>query len=155
MQENARLTFRITLWRPWLLAVTPFLLVAIVPLFFVILTGDSTLIRGFLLLMAIAAGALLLLIGIVVQASRWHVDPTGIGGRNNMLIYHRLNWSEIDSVQPWLIPGYHYLQVNSRSKQWVFWVPLFFTDMPAFRAAVTYYAPPGNPLRRFLEEYPD
>lgn len=152
MQENARLTFHITFWRPWLLAVVPLLLVSIVPLLFVASTGNIALIGGFLIILAVTAGTLLLLIGLVTRVSRWHIDPGGIGGRNNMLIYHRLSWSEIDSVQPWLLPGYRYLQVNGGRKQGVFWLPLFLTDMPGFRTAVTYYAPPGNPLRRWLEE---
>ena len=100
MQQNTRLTFRITFWRSWLLAIIPLLLVTSIPLFFVILTGNIVLISRFLIGVAITAGALLLLIGITVRASRWHVDPDGIGGRNNYLIYHRLNWSDIESVEP-------------------------------------------------------
>jgi hypothetical protein len=34
----------------------------------------------------------------------------------------------------------------------MFWLPLFLTDMPGLRAAVARYAPPGNPLRRYLEQ---
>jgi hypothetical protein len=94
-----------------------------------------------------------LLIGLGVRAVRWHVDPNGIGGRNNWLVYHRLNWSEITSIEPWLIPGYRYLQVNGAGKRWAFWLPLFLTDMPGLRTAVARYAPPGNPLRRYLEEH--
>ena len=116
--------------------------------------GQLALARGVLLLLAGAAVALLLPIGLAVLVSRWHVDANGIGGRNNWLVYHRLEWSEIESVEPWLIPGYRYLQVNGVDKRWVFWLPLFFTDMPGFRAAVARYAAPENPVRRYLEEHP-
>src|SRR6266566_7766017 len=80
--------------------------------------------------------------------------PYGIGGRNNYLVYHRLDWSEIESVEPWLIPGYRYLQVNAVGKRRAFWLPLFLTDMPGLRSAVARYAPPGNPLRHYLEKHP-
>ena len=80
-------------------------------------------------------------------------EQDGIGGRNRLLVYHRLHWSEIESVEPWLIPGYRYLQVNGGGKRWAFWLPLFLTDMPGLRSAVACYAPPDNPLRRYLERH--
>src|SRR5262249_54874926 len=107
-----------------------------------------------LFVLAGVAVALLAPIGLVVWASRWHVDPHGIGGRNNALVYRRLEWTEIDSVEPWLIPGYPYLQVNGGGRRWAFWLPLFLTDMPGFRSAVARYAPSENPLRRYLERHP-
>src|SRR5688572_1152097 len=33
-------------------------------------------------------------------------DPDGIGGRNNWHVYRWLAWSDITSVEPWLIPSY-------------------------------------------------
>ena len=154
MGEQSRLTFRITLWRPWLLALTPLALLAALGVAFDVVGGKLAAAQAILLVFAGVAVALLLPIGFAVWASRWHVDPDGIGGPNNSLVYHRLNWSEIESVQPWLIPGYRYLQVNGVGKRWAFWLPLFLTDMPGLRSAVAQYAPPGNPLRRFLEKHP-
>jgi hypothetical protein len=154
MVEKSRLTFRITLWRPWLLAVTILAPLAALGLAISAVAGELAAASGILLGLAGVAVALLLQIGLAVRASRWHVDANGIGGRNNWLVYHRLDWSEIESVEPWSIPGYRYLQVNGVGKRWVFWLPLFFTDMPGFRSALARYAPPGNPLRRYLEEHP-
>ncbi len=154
MEEQVRLTFRITVWRPWVLAVTLLALLATVGVAISVVAGDRAATAGILLGCAGLALALLLLIGLVVWTSRWHVDPNGIGGRNNWLVYHRLAWSDIESVEPWLIPGYRYLQVNGGGKRWALWVPLFLTDMPRFRAAVARYAPPDNPLRRYLEQHP-
>jgi hypothetical protein len=154
MEEKSQLTFRITLWRPWLLAITPLALLAAVAVVPSVVMGNLANAAGFLLVLAGVAVVLLLPIGWVARVSRWHVDPDGIGGPNNQLVYHRLNWSEIASVQPWLIPGYRYVQVNAVGKRWAFWLPLFLTDMPRLRSAVARYAPPGNPLRRFLEEHP-
>ena len=154
MEEKSRLTFRITLWRPWLLALTPLALLAALGVAFDVVGGKLAAAQAILLVFAGVAVALLLPIGFAVWASRWHVDPDGIGGPNNSLVYHRLNWSEIESVQPWLIPGYRYLQINGVGKRWAFWLPLFLTDMPGLRSAVAQYAPPGNPLRRFLEKHP-
>ncbi len=154
MVEQSRLTFRITLWRPWLLAVTMLAPLAALGLAISAVAGELAAASGILLGLAGVAVVLLLPIGLAVRASRWHVDANGIGGRNNWLVYHRLGWSEIDSVEPWSIPGYRYLQVNGVGKRWAFWLPLFFTDMPGFRAAVARYAAAGFPVRRYLEEHP-
>jgi hypothetical protein len=118
--------------------------------------AGGALIAAVVILLSFAGVAVILLlaIGLTIWVSRWHVDPHGIGGPNNWLVYHRLDWSEIESIQPWLIPGYRYLQVNGAGKQWVFWLPLFLTDMPGLRSAVARYAPPGNPLRLYLEKHP-
>ncbi len=154
MGEKSRLTFRITLWRPWLLALTPLALLAALGVAVDVVGGHLAAAAGILLGFAGVAVALLLPIGLAVWASRWHVDPDGIGGRNNSLVYNRLDWSEIESVEPWLIPGYRYLQVNAVGKRRAFWLPLFLTDMPGLRSAVARYAPPGNPLRHYLEKHP-
>jgi hypothetical protein len=154
MMKKSRLTFRITLWRPWLLAVSPLALLAALGVAITIATGELAAASGILLGLAGVAVALLLPIGLAVRVSRWHVDPNGIGGRNNWLLYRSLDWSEIESIESWLIPGYPYLQVNGGGRRWVFWLPLFLTDMPGFRSAVARYAPPENPLWRYLEKHP-
>ncbi len=154
MENKSRLTFRISLWRPWLLALALLALPAALIVAIFVVGGKLAAATGILLGFAGVAVALLLPIGLTVGMSRWHVDPDGIGGRNNYLVYHRLDWSEIESVEPWLIPGYRYLQVNGVSKRRAFWLPLFLTDMPGLRSAVARYAPPGNPLRRYLENHP-
>ena len=154
MEEKSRLTFRISLWRPWLLAIAPLTLLAAVGVAVSVVAGKLAATPGILLGLVGVALALLLPIGLTVRASRWHVDPGGIGGRNNYLVYHRLNWSEIESIEPWLIPGYRYLQVNGVGQRRAFWLPLFLTDMPGLRSAVARYAPPTNPLRRYLEQHP-
>jgi hypothetical protein len=154
MDETSRLTFRITLWRPWLLAVTPFALLAAVGIVITITTGQLATASRILLGLAVFAVALLVPIGVSVRASRWHIDPHGIGGRNNWFVYHHLDWADIISVEPWLIPGYRYVQVNGIGKRWAFWLPLFLIDMPGFRAAVARCAPPENPLRQYLEQHP-
>jgi hypothetical protein len=153
MMEKSRLTFRISLWRPWLLAVTLLALLAAVGLAITVAAGELAAASTLLLGLAGVAVALLMPIGLAVRASRWHVDPNGIGGRNNRLVYQRLDWSEIESVEPSLIPGYPYVQVNGGGKRWAFWLPLFLTDMPGFRSAAARYAPVDNPLRRYLEQH--
>ena len=154
MREKSRLTFRISLWRPWLLALTPLALLAALGVAIFVVGGKLAAAEGILLGFAGVAVVLLLPIGLTVGTSRWHIDPYGIGGRSNYLVYHRLDWSEIESVEPWLIPGYRYLQVNAVGKRRAFWLPLFLTDMPGLRSAVARYAPPGNPLRHYLEKHP-
>ena len=154
MRDSARLTFRIAPWRPWLLAVSPLALLAGVGVAISVVEGEHAAAGGILLGLAGVAAALLLPIGLVARAVRWHVDPNGIGGRNNWFVYHRLDWSEITSIEPWPIPGYRYVQVNGVGKRRAFWLPLFLTDMPGLRSAVARYAPPGNPLRCYLEEHP-
>lgn len=154
MEEESVHTFRISIWRPWVLAVTPLALLAVVGLAFAVVAESPATAVPILLAFAVVAAFLLLPIGLAVRVSRWDVDPTGIGGRNNQLVYHRLEWSEIESVEPWLIPGYRYVQINGAGKRRLFWLPLFLTDMQGFRAAVARYASPENPLRRYLEQHP-
>lgn len=146
-----RLTFRIPLGPPLLLALAPLAVLAGIGLIVAALSGSLAAAVAVLLFLAVVSVLFLALIGLVVRVSRWHVDPDGIGGRNNSLVYHRLAWADIESVSPFLIPGYRYLQVNGRGRRWAFWLPLFLTDMPALRAAVSRYAPPDNPLRVYLE----
>jgi len=154
MEETSRLTFRISLWRPWLLAITPLALLAAVGMILSVVAGKLATATTILLGFAGVGVVLMLPIALAVWVSRWHVDTDGIGGRNNQLVYHRLEWAEIESVDPRLIPGYRYLQVNGIGMRRAFWLPLFFTDMPGFRAAIARYAPPENPLRRYLEQHP-
>ena len=154
MAEDSQFTFRITLWRPWLLALTPLALLAALGAIMSVVAGELATATGILLGFAGVAVALLLLVGLVVWVSRWHVDPNGIGGRNNWLVYHRLDWSEIESVEPVAIPGYRYVQIHGAGKRRALWLPLFLTDMPGLRSAVARYAPPTNPLRRYLEQHP-
>lgn len=153
MDETSQLTFRITLWRPWLLALTPFAVLAVLGIVIAVATGELTAASRTLLGLAVFAVALLVPIVLSVRAIRWHVDPHGIGGRNDWLVYHHLDWSDIESIEPRLIPGYRYVQVNGVGKRWAFWLPLFLTGMPGLRA-VARYAPPGNPLRHYLEQHP-
>ncbi len=152
MEQTSTLTFRITFWRPWLLAVTPFAILAALGIVITIAARQLAAASTILLGLAGFALALLVPIGLSVWAIRWHANPNGIGGRNNWLVYHHLDWADIVSVEPWLIPGYRYMQVNGVGKRWAFWLPLFLSDMPGLRTAVTRYAPPENPLRRYLEQ---
>ena len=154
MRQQSQLTFRITLWRPWLLAVTPLVLLAALGIASTVAAGAFAAATSILLGLVGLAVVLLVPIGLAAWASRWHVDPNGIGGRNNWLVYHHLNWSEIESVEPSLIPWYRYVQVNGVGRRWAFWLPLFLTDMAGFRSAVAQYAPAENPLRRYLEQHP-
>lgn len=154
MNYKAPVAFRITPWRPWLFAVALLVALAAVGAAVSAARGELAAASGILLLPAIAAPALLLVIALTIGTTRWHIGPGGVGGRNNWHVYRWLDWSEIESVEPWLIPGYRYLQVNGGGRRWAFWLPLFLTDMPGFRSAVARYAPEGNPLRRYLEENP-
>jgi hypothetical protein len=154
MSTDRELTFRITWVRPWLLA----LIVMSTALFLIACLGAAAGQAGawiaFGLGLAVASVVALVCIVIGAATLRWHVDADGIGGPNNWHVVRQVGWSEIASVSPWPIPGYRLVQVNSRSRRRVFWLPLFFTDMEGFRKAVARYAPPDNPLRRYLEEHP-
>jgi len=130
MMKESQLAYRITLWRPWLLAVTPLALLAALGVAITVAAGELAAASGILLGLAGVAVVLLVPIGLAVRASRWHVDPNGMGGRNNRLVYQRLDWSDIESVEPWLIPGYPYLQVNGSGKRWAFYNGYRNSDTP-------------------------
>jgi hypothetical protein len=152
MTEPTRLEFRIAPWRPWLLALTPLAALAVVGVVSGVASDAPSAAVTVGLIFALVAAALLLVISLSVRVTRWHVDPAGVGGRNNALVYRRLEWSEIGSIEPWLIPGYRYVQVKDIGGRRAFWMPLFRTVPSGLRDSVTRYAPPENPLRRYLEQ---
>jgi hypothetical protein len=125
MEQTSRLTFRITIWRPWLLAVIPLALLAAFGVIAALVAGKPAAVVAILLGFAGVAGVLLAPIGLAVWVSRWHVDPSGVGGRNTMLVSNHLHWAEIESVEPWLILGYRYVHLNGVGKRRAFWLPLF------------------------------
>ena len=86
MMNESPLTFRIAPWRPWLLAVAPFAVLAAVGAALAAAAGQLAAVPGILLGLAGLAALLLLVIGLSVRVSRWHVDRDGIGGRNNWLV---------------------------------------------------------------------
>jgi hypothetical protein len=145
--------FRITPLRPWFLAVGILGIPVSIGAIVMVLTGDAGNIPGLALGFLAVSGLLAIPITLAVLTSTWDVDAEGIGGRDNYHIYRRVDWSEIDSVSPMLIPGYPLLWVNANWKRKAFWLPLFFTDMRGLRHAVARNAPEDNPLRRYLERH--
>jgi hypothetical protein len=153
MGTERELTFRISWVRPWLLAVA-LLAAVLLPLAGLGAAagqGGAWVACG----LALAGSSVVVLVPIMVSAAsvRWHVDADGIGGRDNWHVYRHVSWPEVASVSPRPIPGYRFVWGNSRSRRRAFWLPLFLTDMEGFRDAVARYAPPDNPLRRYLEEH--
>ena len=149
------LTFRISWLRPWLLAVT--LMTAATVLLLLAAGGGGTSAGSDGVWIACALGlgicsvTVLMPIGLGVAALEWHVDADGIAGRDDWHAYGRVDWDEIASVSPRPIPGCPFVWVNARAKSRVIWLPLFLTEMGEFRMAISRWAPPANPLRRYLE----
>ena len=98
--------FRITPLRPWFLAVGILGIPVSIGAIVMVLTGDAGNIPGLALGFLAVSGLLAIPITLAVLTSTWDVDAEGIGGRDNYHIYRRVDWSEIDSVSPMLIPGY-------------------------------------------------
>jgi hypothetical protein len=70
MGETSQLTFRISLWRPWLLALTPLALLAALGVAVSVVAGQLAAAVTILLGFAALAVALLLPIGLAVWVSR-------------------------------------------------------------------------------------
>ncbi len=151
MSDATRLTFRISPWRPWSMAVIVLAIVAAVVAVAVAAAGPPGAWWVPLVMLGVAAVILLLLIGLAARFSRWDADAAGVGGPDNYLVYHRVAWDEIASLSRVPIPGYPFVWVNTAARRRLFWVPLFLTDMAAFRSVVARSAAPGNPLRQHLE----
>ena len=147
-------TFRITFWRPWLLAVAILAVPALVVAGGFVMSGQLAAAAAVVGGLAVIATLLALPIGWAVGSSRWDVDATGIGARDNWHIYRRVGWGEMRSVSRLLLPGYPVVWVNVADRRWRIWVPLFLSDMAGFRAAVARYANPDNPLRQLLDRTP-
>jgi hypothetical protein len=147
-------TFRITFWRPWLLAVAILAVPALVVAGALAISGQfaaAAVVAGGL---AVIAALLALPIGWMVGSSRWDVDAAGIGGRDNWNVYRRVGWHEIRSVSRVSVPGYPHVWLSTADRRRAIWVPLFLSNMAGFRAAVARYASPDNPLRQLLDRTP-
>jgi hypothetical protein len=144
--------FRISPLRPWFLAAEILAIFAAIGVIAALHEGRTFMVPGILTGWAVLSALAFIPIGLAAATSRWDVDAEGIGGRDNWHIYRRVDWSDIDSVTPLLLPGYRFVWVNSRGRRKAFWLPLFLTDMDGFRAAVAQHAPAKNPLRRYLEK---
>jgi hypothetical protein len=151
MADGSQRTFRITFWRPWLLAVAMLALPALIAAGAFALSGQLATGAAILGGLAVGAALLALPIGWAVATSRWDVDAAGIGGRDNWHVYRRVRWDEIRSVSRLPLPGYSSVWLNTTGRRWALWVPLFLTDMDEFQAAVVAHASQSNPLRQMLE----
>lgn len=154
MMDDSPLTFHISVWRPWLLAVAMLALPALIITGASAAGGQPEVSVGAVIGLMIVAGVLLLPIGWAVRTGHWDVDTSGIGGPDNWHVYRSVTWDEIRSVSRFPVPGYPFVWVNTTRRRWAFWVPLFLTDMTGFREAVSRYAPRHNPLRQYLEKHP-
>src|SRR2546429_5949914 len=88
MEEKSRLTFRISLWRPWLLAVAMLALPAALIVALSIAGGNLAVSAGIVLGLAGVSPGLLLPKGFVVSPSRWDPDPGGGCGRKQPIAHH-------------------------------------------------------------------
>jgi hypothetical protein len=151
MADGLQRTFRITFWRPWLLAVAMLAVPALIAAGAFALSAQLATAARILGGLAVAAALLALPIGWAVATSRWDVDAAGIGGRDSWHVYRRVQWDEIRSVSRMPLPGYPSVWLNTTGRRWALWVPLFLTDMEGFRAAVVAHAGQSNPLRQILD----
>lgn len=154
MGSESPQTFRMTFWRPWLLAIIILAVPALVIAGRFMLSGQLSAAAAVVGGLAVVAALLALPIGWSVRSSSWDVDAAGIGGRDNWSVYRRVGWDEMRSVSRLPLPGYPFVWVNTANRRWSIWVPLFLSDMAGFRAAVARYASPDNPLRQVLDRTP-
>src|SRR5262245_5027673 len=106
MGSESTQTFRITFWRPWLLAVAILAVPALVAAGGLTMSGQPAAAAAVAGGLAVVAAVVALSIGWAVGSSRWDVDAAGIGGRDNWNVYRRLGWGEIRSVSRLSLPGY-------------------------------------------------
>ena len=151
MDDDLRQTFRISVWRPWLLALALLAIPLLIAAGVAVANGQPQGLAGLLVGLLVVGSLLWLVIGLAVRTSRWDVDPEGIGGPDNWHIYRWVRWDEIESLSRLPVPGYPFVWVNTAYRRKLFWVPLFLTDMRGFGRAVARYAGPHHPLCRCLE----
>lgn len=63
------------------------------------------------------------------------------------------DWQDIEIVRPINLGGFRSLRLYSTQSKRVIWLPLYLSDRKGFKSAVMQFAPPDNPLRRYLEEH--
>jgi hypothetical protein len=151
MRDDSAQTFTISSIHPGLLAVSMFAVFALIA----VIIGATARRVGISawadLDWFVVSGIALIPIVLITPMLKWHVGPSGVDGPDNHFIRRHIAWGGITSVYPMPIPGYRFVWVHATSKRKALWLPLFFTDMVGFRAAVARHAEPGNPLRRYLE----
>ena len=154
--------FKIPFYHPFLLACVLLVLMLFVLLMLLLLFPGINQRQAIAILLVSLLGVSVVAIPIAITTSiyRLSVDAQGIKGRNNYFAPFRLSWADIVAVKPIRIPGYPYLLLSTptyRAVWWEarYWIPLFLTDMVGFRSAITKYADPDHPLRRYLERRSD
>ena len=153
MRHDSPQSFHISFWRPWLLAVSLLAIPLLIGAGMSLANGQPSGLIGAVFGLTAVAIVLLIPIGWTVRTSRWDVDAAGISGPDNWHVHRSVRWEEITGISRLPVPGYPFVWIKSTTRRRAFWVPLFFTDMPGFRAAVFCCAPPHNPLRRYLENH--
>jgi hypothetical protein len=88
MEQPSRLTFRISIWRPWLLVVIPLALLAAFGVIISLVSGKPAAVVGILLGFAGVAGVLLLPIGLAVWVSRF--GPASVSCAHVRAARHKL-----------------------------------------------------------------
>lgn len=81
------------------------------------------------------------------------VSRTTIRAHNCWCLATSFDWQEIENWRPLNICGLRYVRLYSSQEKRVMWLPLYLSDMKGFKNAVTQFAPPENPLRRYLEQH--
>lgn len=100
---------------------------------------------------------IVLMVNAGLQAAR-HVFPVGIGPKGLHAYdfwgyYRTVEWEQMQGCHVRsILPGMPYLIIESSGEGAVLTVPRFLENFPLFRELVLQYAPPGNPLSRYLEE---
>ena len=108
-------------------------------------------------LVSLVYAALVALIptGAAVAYFKVYVNPNGIRGYNALGLYHNLQWSEIDVVYLFKMPGLRHVLLCSKATSRVMWVPLFLSDINRFKELVNQHTQPDNPLNRFFASVHD
>ncbi len=98
------------------------------------------------------------LLGCVLSAlvvSKYYpvqVGSEGIRARDLGGMAVRLQWDQIAAVNATIcLPQAPYARVSTARKKHAVYLPLFLKEMDGFVNQVVEHAPPGNPLRQFLE----
>jgi hypothetical protein len=118
-------------------------LVGVLALFFVILGAFAWPHVGMLVALTLQ---LVLSLAILLLLSSVTVGPEGV------VLYriNRLQWSQVTAVRRVSFLGLPYLLIT-RAKGFRWWLPLYFSGPRPIEVALADKAPPGNPLRLYLQ----
>ncbi len=148
--KSDEVVFKWSFWKFFIATFVYWIVTASIGLFPILITDRQGV--NACITVAIVIGAVAALVAVIgKEVHKVAVSPSYVSGYGFWGSSINLRWQKIKTVRPINFAGLRYLRLYSSRSKRVLWLPLFLQDKKGFKNAVTQFAPPENPLRRYLE----